>query len=131
MGVLIGFLVFGVATLAAYAWMRVEGRRNERESAGLREKHGAEVEFQRRGAAPGLADDLHPCLCCDAEFAFERALADVLGQAEYFLRYAVHEQGLLWLDDYAEQFPMPQRPEPPLAGPAEPWQLNLEAGADE
>jgi hypothetical protein len=114
MGILIGLLTFGVATLAACAWMRVEGRRNEREFV-----EAVRESAERRAAAA-------------AEFAFQQQFADVLGQADYFCRCSAHERGLLLPDDLAERYPsMPQRPGPPVADPAEPWQLNLEAGADE
>lgn len=135
MGAFIACLVFGAATLAAWAWARFDRRRADREvedaareSAELQELRAAEAAFQRRvAAAVEFVDDL----CWDSEFAFERALEDVIGLAEYFCRYDAHEQGLLRLADYAEQHPMPQRPESPTADLGEPWQLNFEVGTDD
>lgn len=115
MSALIGLAVFGIGTLAAYAWSRFESHRNERERRF--------VEAAARSAERRAAED--------AEFAFQQQFADLLGQAEYFVRHAEHEQGLLKLDDYTDLFPMPQRPAPPQVAVDEPWQLNPKAGADE
>lgn len=115
MSALIGLAVFGIGTLAAYAWSRFESCRNERERRF--------VEAAARSAERRAAED--------AEFAFQQQFADLLGRAEYIVRHAEHEQGLLRFDDYAELFPMPQRPVPRPAPPAEPWQLHFKADADD
>jgi hypothetical protein len=132
MGAFVACLAFGGGTLAAWLRMRFERNRAEREfveaAAESAERRDAELAFKRRAAAVvELADDL----CRDSEFAFEQQLDDVLRLAEHVVCQAEHEQGLLRFDDYADLFPMPQRPDSPPTDPAEPWQLNPKAGADE
>jgi hypothetical protein len=111
----IAYAVIGAASLAAWVWMSLAKRRDDRaitkaaaESAGRAARRAVEVEAQR---------------VVDA--AARREVDAVIAIAESYTQQAVFDENLRHLDDLAHRHPMPKRPAPPPPAPGEPWQLHI------